>query len=150
MRIRFHQIDAFADRPFTGNPAAVMLLDTPLDDAVCQSIAAENNIAETAFLVPRGDGIADYDLRWFTPAVEVELCGHATLASGHWALTNDRSRGLSNCTTFTTTMAVRPPWRTEMVVSPLPAGFTTPFRSTIAMLEFSLANSAERPSSGSR
>lgn len=91
MRIRLHQIDAFADRPFTGNPAAVMLLDAPLDDSVCQSIAAENNIAETAFLISRGDGIADYDLRWFTPAVEVDLCGHATLASGFWALMRDRS-----------------------------------------------------------
>lgn len=93
MRIPFHQIDAFADKPFTGNPAAVMILDAALDDATCQSIAAENNIAETAFLVPRTDGVADYDLTWFTPTVEVELCGHATLASGYWALMRDRSRG---------------------------------------------------------
>jgi PhzF family phenazine biosynthesis protein len=92
MRIPFHQIDAFADRPFTGNPAAVMILDAALDDATYQSIAAENNIAETAFLVPRTDGIADYDLCWFTPTVPVALCGHATLASGHWALMRDRSR----------------------------------------------------------
>jgi len=92
MRIPFHQIDAFADRPFTGNPAAVMLLDAPLDEATCQAIAAENNIAETAFLVPRADGVADYDLLWFTPTVEVVLCGHATLASGHWALMRNRSR----------------------------------------------------------
>ena len=92
MRIPFHQIDAFAGRPFTGNPAAVMLLESALDDATCQAIAAENNIAETAFLVSRSDGVADYDLRWFTPTVEVALCGHATLASGHWALMRDRSR----------------------------------------------------------
>jgi PhzF family phenazine biosynthesis protein len=78
----FHQVDAFADRPFTGNPAAVMPLDSWLDDDVLQAIAAENNLAETAFLVPT-DGDADYELRWFTPAVEVALCGHATLASGH-------------------------------------------------------------------
>ena len=75
----FH-IDAFADRPFTGNPAAVCLLDEFPDDATLQNIAAEFNLAETAFVVPRGD---HYDLRWFTPTVEVDLCGHATLASAH-------------------------------------------------------------------
>jgi len=80
----FTQVDAFADRPFTGNPAAVMPLDAWLDDAVLAAIAQENNLAETAFTVklPEGAG-ADYELRWFTPAVEVALCGHATLASGH-------------------------------------------------------------------
>lgn len=88
MRIPFAQIDAFADRPFSGNPAAVMPLDTWLDDATLQAIAAENNLAETAFLVP-ASGDADYELRWFTPAVEVALCGHATLASGHYLLGRD-------------------------------------------------------------
>jgi PhzF family phenazine biosynthesis protein len=86
MKLPFVQIDAFADRPFAGNQAAVMPLDTWLDDAVLQSIAAENNLAETAFLVPDARGAADYELRWFTPAVEVALCGHATLASGHFLL----------------------------------------------------------------
>lgn len=82
-RLRFTQVDAFADRPFAGNPAAVMPLDAWLDDATLQAIAAENNLAETAFLV-RADGAeADWELRWFTPTVEVEMCGHATLASGH-------------------------------------------------------------------
>lgn len=76
------QVDAFADRPFTGNPAAVMPLDSWLEDATLQAIAAENNLAETAFLVP-AEGDADYELRWFTPTVEVKLCGHATLASAH-------------------------------------------------------------------
>jgi PhzF family phenazine biosynthesis protein len=71
-------LDAFAARRFAGNPAAVVLLDAFLDDAVLQAIAAENNLAETAFLVPDHD---DYRLRWFTPTVEVPLCGHATLAS---------------------------------------------------------------------
>lgn len=85
MKIPFAQIDAFADRPFTGNPAAVMLLEAWLDDAVLQAIAQENNLAETAFLVPT-TGDAAYELRWFTPAVEVALCGHATLASGHHVL----------------------------------------------------------------
>ena len=82
--IPFTQVDAFAHAPFTGNPAAVMPLESWLDDAVLQGIAAENNLAETAFLVklPEGAG-ADYELRWFTPTIEVALCGHATLASGH-------------------------------------------------------------------
>lgn len=82
--IPFTQVDAFADAPFTGNPAAVMQLDTWLPDAVLQAIAAENNLAETAFTValPEGAG-ADYALRWFTPTIEVALCGHATMASGH-------------------------------------------------------------------
>jgi predicted PhzF superfamily epimerase YddE/YHI9 len=82
MKLRFIQVDAFADRPFGGNPAAVIPLDAWIDDATMQAIAAENNLAETAFLVPTG-GDADYDLRWFTPTMEIAMCGHATLASGH-------------------------------------------------------------------
>ncbi len=82
--IGFTQVDAFADAPFTGNPAAVMPLDAWLPDPVLQAIAAENALSETAFTVPlpAGEG-ADYALRWFTPAIEVALCGHATLASAH-------------------------------------------------------------------
>ncbi|MEP9357510.1 PhzF family phenazine biosynthesis protein [Sphingomonas sp. KR3-1] len=78
MRARFFQLDAFATRRFTGNPAAIMLLDAWFDEAQLQLVAAENNLSETAFLVPRG---ADFEIRWFTPTVEVPLCGHATLAS---------------------------------------------------------------------
>jgi predicted PhzF superfamily epimerase YddE/YHI9 len=78
MRTPIFQIDAFAAQRFLGNPAAVMPMDRFLDDATLQSIAAENNLAETAFLVPAG---SDYRLRWFTPTDEVPLCGHATLAS---------------------------------------------------------------------
>lgn len=78
MRLPIHQVDAFADAVFAGNPAAVVPLEDWLPDAVLQAIAAENNLSETAFIVRRGDG---YELRWFTPAVEVDLCGHATLAS---------------------------------------------------------------------
>ena len=89
MRLPFAQIDAFASRPFTGNQAGVMPLGAWLDDAVLQAIAAENNLAETAFLVPDASGEADWELRWFTPAVEVALCGHATLASGHYLLERD-------------------------------------------------------------
>ena len=79
----FFQVDAFAGRPLSGNPAAVMPLDQWLDDEVMQAIAAENNLSETAFTVPSKSGDADYELRWFTPTTEVELCGHATLAAGH-------------------------------------------------------------------
>lgn len=75
------QIDAFTDRPFAGNPAAVCLLDGPRDDRWCQQVAAEMNLAETAFLTPHPDG---FGLRWFTPTVEVDLCGHATLASAQF------------------------------------------------------------------
>jgi PhzF family phenazine biosynthesis protein len=78
MRVPLFQVDAFTTRRFAGNPAAVMPLESFLADALLQQIAAENNLAETAFLVPRGE---DYALRWFTPEVEVPLCGHATLAS---------------------------------------------------------------------
>lgn len=91
MRLPITQVDAFAARAFTGNPAAVMPLDAWLDDALLQAIAAENNLAETAFLIPDASGAADYELRWFTPEVEVALCGHATLASGHVLLTADPS-----------------------------------------------------------
>jgi PhzF family phenazine biosynthesis protein len=80
MRIPMYQIDAFADRPFAGNPAAVCLLEAWLPDETMQAIGAENNLSETAFLVPEGEG---YRLRWFTPKVEVDLCGHATLASAY-------------------------------------------------------------------
>ena len=77
----FFQIDAFASKAFEGNQACVMPMDAFLPDTVLQSIAAENNVAETAFIVPTGEGI--WDLRWFTPAVEAPLCGHATLATAH-------------------------------------------------------------------
>ena len=72
--LRFIQVDAFADRPFTGNPAAVMPLGAWLPDEILQAIALENNLAETAFFVRTASG--KYDLRWFTPESEVELCGH--------------------------------------------------------------------------
>jgi PhzF family phenazine biosynthesis protein len=92
MRIPFAQIDAFASRTFTGNPAGVMPLDAWLDDDVLQAIAQENNLSETAFIVPDATGAADYELRWHTPAAEVALCGHATLASGHYVLGADPGR----------------------------------------------------------
>jgi PhzF family phenazine biosynthesis protein len=80
MAVPIYQVDAFADEIFKGNPAAVIPLDSWLDDSVLQSIALENNLSETAYMVANGE---DYELRWFTPQVEVELCGHATLAAAH-------------------------------------------------------------------
>lgn len=96
MRIPFTQVDAFASAPFEGNPAAVMPLSRWLPDEMLLAIAAENNLSETAFLVPdetpEGTGAADFELRWFTPGAEVALCGHATLASGHVVLSSDPDR----------------------------------------------------------
>ena len=88
----FFQVDAFADKPLTGNPAAVMPLERWLDDGLMQAIASENNLSETAFTVPSETGGADFDLRWFTPTAEVELCGHATLAAGHILMTGNSVR----------------------------------------------------------
>jgi PhzF family phenazine biosynthesis protein len=83
-QIPIYQVDAFSTRLFAGNPAAVCPLDTWLPDSTMQNIAAENNLAETAFFVPEGNG---YRLRWFTPTIEVDLCGHATLATA-WVILN--------------------------------------------------------------
>ncbi len=77
---KIYQVDAFTDRLFSGNPAAVCLLNKWLDDEVMQAIGNENNLAETAFLVPKE---TDFEIRWFTPTTEVDLCGHATLASAY-------------------------------------------------------------------
>jgi len=78
--MKYFIVDAFTDQVFQGNQAGVCLVDRPLDDETMQSIAAENNLAETAFVVPKGN---EFDLRWFTPEVEIDLCGHATLASAY-------------------------------------------------------------------
>ena len=83
--LRMYQVDAFADRPFTGNPAAVLLVEDWLPDELMLAVAQENNLAETAFARPRPDRA--WDLRWFAPAHEVEFCGHATLATAHVLLT---------------------------------------------------------------
>jgi PhzF family phenazine biosynthesis protein len=80
MSLVITQVDAFTDRPFAGNPAAVCILPAPREDRWLQAVASEMNLSETAFLIRQQDG---YNLRWFTPTVEVDLCGHATLASAH-------------------------------------------------------------------
>jgi PhzF family phenazine biosynthesis protein len=89
MKLRLYQVDAFASRVFAGNPAAVVPLEAWLDDATLQGIATENNLSETAFLV---GGQGEYDIRWMTPALEVDLCGHATLASA-WVVFNELEPG---------------------------------------------------------
>ncbi len=81
MEVELTTVDSFTSTPFTGNPAAVAMVDAFPDDQVMQAIAREMNLSETAFVVTRADG--DHDLRWFTPTVEVDLCGHATLAAAH-------------------------------------------------------------------
>jgi PhzF family phenazine biosynthesis protein len=80
MGLTIFQVDAFTKEPFKGNPAGVCILPGPGDEDWMQNVAREMNLSETAFLYPQGDG---FNLRWFTPALEVELCGHATLASAH-------------------------------------------------------------------
>lgn len=85
MELKLYQVDAFTDQVFGGNPAAVVPLQSWLADDVMQAIAVENNLSETAFFIPRDDG--DFDLRWFTPVSEVDLCGHATLGTA-WTLFN--------------------------------------------------------------
>lgn len=94
--MRLWQVDAFTAEPFAGNPAAVCLLDGPRDDRWMQQVAAEMNLSETAFLLPEGEA---FRLRWFTPATEVDLCGHATLASAHVLFSR---RGGSGGLTFLT------------------------------------------------
>jgi len=88
----YYHVDAFADRPFAGNQAAVMPMDQWLDDDVLCAIAAENMFAETAYYRPDTTGAADYELRWFTPELEVAMCGHATLATAHIILSQKPDR----------------------------------------------------------
>lgn len=90
--IPFFQVDAFATGVLTGNPAAIMPLEHWLDGSLMQAIAAENNLSETAFTIPSNAAGIDFDLRWFTPTAEVDLCGHATLAAGHILMTGQSIR----------------------------------------------------------
>lgn len=118
MRLPIYQVDAFTDRLFGGNPAAVCPLDGWLPDETMQAIAAENNLAETAFFVREG---SDYALRWFTPTVEVDLCGHATLASAYviFRFIEPRRETVSFRTLRAGTLAVTR--RSEMLIMDFPA-----------------------------
>ena len=136
MKLRLWQIDAFAEKPFEGNPAAVVPLQTWLEAPVLQSIASENNLAETAFLVKTGEG--RYGLRWFTPGTEVDLCGHATLASGHVVLQLlEPQRDSVNFRTLkagTLRVARRPQDRLEMDFPARPAVAVEPPPGLVAAL----------------
>jgi len=83
MRLILYQVDAFTNKLFGGNPAAVIPLEKWIDDGLMQKLALENNLSETVFFVPSSNPGCDYDIRWFTPALEINLCGHATLASAY-------------------------------------------------------------------
>ena len=91
MKIRYYVADAFTDRPFHGNPAGVCLLEKAIDDETMQNIAFENNLSETAFLVRKAAG--QYNLRWFTPEAEIDLCGHATLATAFVLFNHENHEG---------------------------------------------------------
>ncbi len=101
-KLPYFHINAFGDGPFKGNQAAVMPLNEWLDDDILQAIGEENNFAETAFYIPDKSGAADYALRWFTPSLEIALCGHATLASGFHILNQNPDK---ECITFRTRKA---------------------------------------------
>lgn len=105
MKLPYWHVDAFADRPFAGNQAAVMPLEEWLPDDILQAIGEENNFAETAFVVRDATGAADWQLRWFTPTTEIRLCGHATLASGHVLLDTENGFGGGDRVTFRTRQA---------------------------------------------
>lgn len=130
MTCPIYTVDAFSDRPFAGNPAAVCLPPTPLDERTLQHIAAEMNLPETAFLAERHDG--DWDLRWFTPTVEVKLCGHATLAAAH-VLWQERHRPRDRPLRFHTRSGVLSADSTgETLWLDFPATATTPLAAAMA------------------
>jgi PhzF family phenazine biosynthesis protein len=112
-------VDAFADRPFSGNPAAVCLLPSPADAAWMQLVAREMSLSETAFVSPRDGG--DFDLRWFTPAVEVGLCGHATLASAHVLWETGRLEATAPARFHTRSGVLTATRRREIIALDLPA-----------------------------
>lgn len=122
MRIPIFQVDAFTARRFGGNPAAVMPLESFCDDSLLQAIALENNLSETAFLVPHGE---DWRLRWFTPACEVPLCGHATLASA-WVVTQRLDPGRQRVVFHTASGPLVVQRAGERFVMDFPARFPQP------------------------
>ena len=131
MRIQIFQVDAFTGRLFGGNPAAVCPLEEWLDDGLLQNIAMENNLSETAFFVPQGDG---FRLRWFTPATEVSLCGHATLAAAHvlWNHLGSSAQELRFDTRSGPVSVLRQDGRMALDFPALPAA---PFEAPSALLD---------------
>jgi PhzF family phenazine biosynthesis protein len=122
MPLPLFTVDAFADRAFSGNPAAVCLLPSPREAAWMQLVAREMNLSETAFVVPREErGEREFDLRWFTPAVEVDLCGHATLASAHVLWETGRLDALTPARFHTRSGALSATRVSELIVLDFPA-----------------------------
>jgi PhzF family phenazine biosynthesis protein len=132
MSIPIYVVDAFTSEPFKGNPAGVCLLPEPRDAAWMQNVAAEMKHAETAFLVKREDG---YDLRWFTPAVEVKLCGHATLASAHALWQQGHAPKDSILRFFTVSGELRATRDGEWIVLDFPARPPVPTTAPSALLD---------------
>jgi PhzF family phenazine biosynthesis protein len=133
MKLKLWQVDAFASRPFVGNPAAVVPLETWLPDDTLQAIALENNLSETAYLVREGEG--KYALRWFTPAAEVDLCGHATLASGFVVFTA-LAPGLNTVVFSTRSGELMVARRDDGLLSmSLPADKNKPIPNSVALAE---------------
>ena len=131
MKIPIYQIDAFANEVFRGNPAAVCPLDHWLEDAQLQAIAAENNLAETAYFVAQGE---DYKLRWFTPQQEVDLCGHATLAPAFVLFTELQERG-PRLTFETKSGPLHADWDGKVVMLDFPARPGAPSEAPPALIE---------------
>jgi predicted PhzF superfamily epimerase YddE/YHI9 len=117
MKLPYYQVDAFTKRPFSGNPAGVCLLEQWTDEASLQRISGENNLSETAFLVAKGQ---EYELRWFTPTMEVDLCGHATLASAFVLFTELKHKG-SEVTFHTRSGVMHAEWDGEKVMLDFPS-----------------------------
>ncbi|HEY1877454.1 MAG TPA: PhzF family phenazine biosynthesis protein [Rhizomicrobium sp.] len=129
MKLKIWQVDAFASRPLEGNPAAVVPLDAWLADDLMQRIAGENNLAETAFFVKTGDG--RYDLRWFTPNSEVDLCGHATLASA-WVIFNRTDTALTEARFMTRSGELVVARNSNGNVMSLPSNIVAPYSGDVA------------------
>lgn len=133
MGIRFQHVDAFADRPFAGNPAGVCLLEREARSNWMQSVAAELGFSETAFARPRGDGA--FDLRWFTPTVEVDLCGHATLATAHTLWEMGVLETQSNARFHTRSGILTAARRNDWIELDFPASATVPTDPPAGLLE---------------
>jgi PhzF family phenazine biosynthesis protein len=129
MKLKIWQVDAFASKPLEGNPAAIVPLDSWLADDLMQRIAGENNLAETAFFVKTGPG--RYDLRWFTPNTEVDLCGHATLASA-WVIFNRIDTALTEARFMTRSGELVVTRNSSGNVMSLPSNIVTPYPSDAA------------------
>jgi PhzF family phenazine biosynthesis protein len=132
MKLKLWQVDAFASRPFEGNPAAVVPLESWIADDLMQKIAGENNLAETAFFVKTGLG--RYDLRWFTPNAEVDLCGHATLASA-WIIFNKLDAALNEARFMTRSGELVVTRRADGHVMSLPSAASEPFTPPTGFVE---------------